>query len=120
MKRFSGCLLVAIVGCGSLPDQGNGVVGLEIVGPAADSLAVGKSLMLQARALDIQGNPVAATQVFWRTLDTALVTLDTVTGTVTALANTGTARIQARVGTLLSNFIPITLIDSTSSVRGGP
>jgi len=108
--------LAATTACGSLTDQGGGVVALEVTGVSTPTLAVGHSLTLHARALDIQGDSVAA-DLFWRTPDTALVTLDTVRGVVVARTNSGTARVQARVGTLLSNVISITLRDSTTSVR---
>ena len=116
MKWITILSLAAITGCGSLTDQGGGVVALEVTGLTNLPLTVGQSLTLHARALDIQGDSVAA-DLFWRTPDTALVTLDTVRGVVFARTNTGIARVQARVGALLSNVISITLRDSTTSVR---
>ena len=116
MKWIAVLSLAATTACGSLTDQGGGVVALEVTGPTTLSLGVGQSLALHARALDIQGDSVAA-DLFWRTPDTALVTLDTVRGIVVARTNSGTARIQARVGTLVSNVISITLRDSTTTVR---
>ena len=109
----------ALAACGSLPDQGGGVVALEVIGPTALTLKVGQSLTLRARALDIQGDSVAA-DLFWRTPDTSLVTLDTVRGIVVARTNSGTAQFQARVGTLLSTVISVTLQDAASTVRSGP
>ncbi len=116
MKWLAVLSLTAIAACGSLTEQAGGVVALEVTGISAPTLAVGHSLTLHARALDIQGDSVAA-DLFWRTPDTALVTLDTVGGVVVARTSSGIARVQARVGTLLSNVISITLRDSTTSVR---
>lgn len=118
MKWLALLSIAAAAACGSLPDQGGGVVALEVAGSPTATLIVGQSLTLHARALDIQGDSVAA-DVFWRTPDTALVSLDTAGGVVVARTNRGTARVQARVGTLLSNVVSITLRDSTS-VRAAP
>jgi hypothetical protein len=122
MKRVAVLLVVlATTACGSLPDAGDSIVSLQLDLPASLALAMNHSLTLHAVALDLQGDPVA-TPIYWRTADTALVALDSVQGTITARVNTGTARIQARVGTLLSDIVNITLIPDTtaSSLRGRP
>jgi hypothetical protein len=110
----------AAIGCGSLPDQGGGIVALEIRIPDS-TLIISHTLTLHARAVDLNGDSVDA-PIFWRTLDTTLISLDTVTGTVVALAKSGNARVQARTGTLLSGILNIGLRDSTAStdVRSRP
>jgi hypothetical protein len=119
--RWAALLAVAAVAaCGSLPDQGNGIVALEIRIPDS-TLAINHSDTLHARAVNLQGDSVPAA-VFWRTPDTALITLDSVTGVVVALTNTGSARVQARTGTLLSDILSIGLRDSTiaTGIRATP
>ena len=51
-----------------------------------------------------------------------MITLDSVTGVVVALTNTGSARVQARTGTLLSDILSIGLRDSTiaTGIRATP
>jgi len=115
--------IVAIAACSSLPDAGNGIVALQIFPPDALVVVVDSApVMLHARALDIHGDSVAAI-VFWRTPDTAFVSLDSVTGVMVG-DSVGSARVQARVGTLLSD--PISFVvraaDTThsSSIRKAP
>ena len=113
------CTLLFVAGtmsCGSLPADSEGVVSLEVITPDVSTLPLGQSLTLRARARNLQGDSVAAT-VYWRTPDTALVALDTTTGVVVARASSGSARIQAHVGTLISNVITITLRDTTTTIR---
>lgn len=119
MKRLALLVIAGAAACGSVPDLGGGIVALEVRTPDTLRLAVGATLTLHARALDLQGDSVAA-DIFWRTPDTALVTLDTVRGTIVARTNTGVARIQARVSSLVSNIIQITLSDTTAGLRRTP
>jgi hypothetical protein len=93
----------AVAACSSIPDAGNGVVELVLTIP--DSLVVivdSGSVTLHARALDIHGDSVASAPIFWETPDTMYVTLDSVTGVMTGKA-VGSARVQARTGTLISD-----------------
>ena len=100
---------VTLVACASLPDTGDGIVALEIrLADTAKNLVIGDSLTLHARALNQAGDSVEAL-VRWRTPDTLLVSLDSVSGVVVALASSGAARIQAHTGTLYSNPVLITL-----------
>lgn len=121
MIRWAALLAVGTAAaCGSLPDQGDGVVALQIRIPDS-TLAVNHSLTLHARAVNLQGDSVPAA-VFWRTPDTSAITLDSVTGVVFARTNSGSARVQARTGTLLSDILSIGLRDSTisSGIRATP
>ena len=120
----SGALLAALLlgGCSQLPAVDNGVVAIELRTPTAVSLHQGDSLQLQARALDAAGDSVAAA-IVWRTLDTALVSLDSSSGQLVALSDTGRARVQAAAGSLSSALIVVSLTpvpvdtSSTGTVR---
>lgn len=110
--------VAAAAACSALPDAGNGVVQLQVFKPDSLFLYPGSSLTLRARALNLNGDSVAAT-VLWRTPDTALVTVDATSGLVTSRSDTGgTARVQASVGTLLSDIISIRLRRDTTTVAG--
>lgn len=100
--------LLLLGACSALPSEGDGVVALEIVTPTTTILRPGTPLTLTARALDQAGAEVPAV-VRWRTPDTALVTVDSVAGVIEAKVTTGTARIQAAVGSLRSDFLSFTL-----------
>ena len=96
-----------LAGCSSLPTTGDGIVAIEVRIPSSLTLRLGDSVTLQARALNQQGDSVAGV-IRWFTVDTAAVTVDSIRGVVTARKSSGTARIQASVGTLHSN--PLTLL----------
>ena len=133
MKWALAVLVIGIVAaCSSLPDAGSGVVALEVrtpdtvggVGcPTATSciLPHGDTLRLHARALNLNGDSIAAA-ILWITPDTALIGLDALAGVITAVSDTGgTARVQASVGNLRSDIIQVTLqrdTTTTSSLRG--
>lgn len=104
---------VLLVACGSLPDVGDGVVALELHPPASLTLTVPESITLQARALDVNGNAVAGAPVYWRTPDTTIVSLDSVSGVLVARLP-GTARVQARVGSLASEILSFTIKPDTT------
>jgi hypothetical protein len=110
--------IAAVAACSSLPDAGNGIVQLQVFTPDSLVLYPDSSLALRAVALNLNGDSVAAT-ILWRTPDTALVTVDG-SGVVTSKLDTAaSARVQASVGTLLSNIIVIALrtapLDTTTS-----
>lgn len=108
MKRLAIALVcMAAVGCGALPVEGDGIVLLQVVQPTSLTLREGSTLQLTARALDKSGAEVT-TDIIWRTPDSG-VTVGETTGLVTARAASGTARVQASVGSLRSEFITLTL-----------
>jgi hypothetical protein len=89
-----------LVACSKLGTDLDDVVAIEIVIP--DSMFVGDILTPQARALNGRGDSVAA-EIFWSSLDTAVVAvLDSTTGE-TLGKKAGTGRLQARTGALRSN-----------------
>ena len=108
--------LLVVAACGSLPDAGDGVVALQLLPPDPLSVTIGHPVTLRARAVDIHGDSVAAT-IFWRTPDTTFVTLDSVRGVLTGRA-VGTARVQARVGTLVSDILTFTVQADTTGTAG--
>lgn len=101
-------LLGIVAACSSLPATGDGIVALELRTPVPLALRRGDSLTLRARALNQHGDSVAA-DIRWQTPDTASLRVDSMRGVVTAKLGTGTARVQASVGTLRSSLISITL-----------
>lgn len=107
-------MLAAVAACSSLPQSGNGVVALQVIVPDSLALRMGDSLQLRAVALNLNGDSVPAV-VRWRTPDTALVALDSLSGLVVAKSDTGSARVQASAGTLLSDVITIPLRPDTTS-----
>jgi hypothetical protein len=100
-------LALGLGACGALPVEGDGIVLLQVVQPASLTLREGTSVQLTARALDKSGAEVVA-EIVWRTPDTGVL-VDETTGLVTGQAESGTARVQASVGSLRSDFLTFTL-----------
>jgi len=106
--RWCGALLLGLVlGCSNLSEGEAGVVALEVTAPSPDTLEVGETVQLAARALDRDGNAVN-TAITWRSVDTT-ASIDPTTGVVTALFP-GTARVQATVGSLSSGLITLSVL----------
>jgi hypothetical protein len=106
--RWCGALVLGLVlGCSNLDEGEAGVVALEVTAPSPDTLEVGETVQLAARALDRDGNAVNAA-IAWRSVDTT-ASIDPTTGVVTALFP-GTARVQATVGSLSSGLITLTVL----------
>ena len=110
----AGLVLAAIVGCSTLPADGDGIVALQIRTQSPLSLHQGQQAILRARALDQQGDSVPAL-IRWYTADTASLTLDSLSGIVVARKPSGSAKVQAAVGTLRSDPITITLLPPLSA-----
>ena len=84
--------------------------------PDSGAVEVLDSIQPRARALNGYGDSVAAT-IIWATLDTAKLTvLDSTTGLTLGKA-LGEGRIQARVGSLRSNPLPIRVQSPADSIR---
>lgn len=96
---------VTAAGCSNLTDEG-GVAGLEIRVPRPAVVEVGQTILLQARALSAQGDSVAA-PIAWLTPDTT-VTL-TGDGRLTGRTGGSSARVQAQVGSFVSDFVTFTV-----------
>ena len=83
MSRPALLLLVLVaLGCSGLDEGAGGVVGLEIRRPELLTIEVGEMLPLSARALNKDGDSVAA-EITWRAPD-ATLTVDPLTGVITA------------------------------------
>ena len=109
--RFRSGLTLALVlsaGCASLPTTGDGVVELVVELPADLSLEPGETRQLVAHAYDRSGSAIDV-PIEWSTPDTT-VTVNSSTGLVTGVAASGSGRVQAVTGTLLSNVIVFTLV----------
>jgi hypothetical protein len=107
--RHRGALVLAagvLLGCSDLSEGEGGVVALEVTAPAGNAVEVGDTVQYTARALNIQGDEVAA-EIRWATPDTANISVDSLTGRVAGKAGATVARVQASTGSLLS---PLTLI----------
>ncbi len=109
--------LAATAACGQLGTDLNQVVALEVFLPDSGRLEVGDTLHPTARALNGRGDSVAA-QIFWTSLDTAIVSVvDSATGATRGKA-VGPGRLQARFGGLRSNPQTLTVLvrlDSASA-----
>ena len=107
MKARSALLAIPLLlSCTNLTETTNAVVQLQVLAPLITLVEVSDTTRVFARALDRAGNEVPA-PIEWLSPDTTL-SVDS-TGLVTSLI-TGTGRVQARTGTLVSNLINFTLI----------
>jgi hypothetical protein len=91
-----------------------------VVLPDSGRIEITDTLRPRARALNGRGDSVAAA-VVWASLDTAvLIVVDSTTGVAYA-QTVGTARLQARVGTLRSNPQNVFVLPALTSVQAdGP
>lgn len=106
--------------CGTLAPDFDQVVAIEVASP--DSLEQFDTLRPRARALDGRGDSVAAT-ILWATLDAAFLTVvnETTGVMVGKLPSAAPARIQARVGNLRSNPLPVRVLAAADSLlAAGP
>jgi len=95
------------------------VIAIEVIVPDSGRVEVLDTLRPRARALNGRGDSAAA-QIVWSALDTSLQIVDSLTG-VTVGRVVGTGRIQARVGTLRSIPVTITVLAPLDSMRvSGP
>ncbi|HWA57811.1 MAG TPA: hypothetical protein VG692_11195 [Gemmatimonadales bacterium] len=106
MKRWPWSLLL-LAGCSDISGTG-GVVAIEIRLPTPPAVEQHDTLQLVARALDANGRVVQDAVIRWATPDSS-ISLDSVTGRVTTDTTAGNARVQARVGSLLSDLASLEL-----------
>lgn len=107
-RPIAGCAGLALAACSSLSSGENGVVALELRIPSPAVVEQNDTLRLRARALNAAGDSVGAA-VYWRTLDDSVLTVVDSIGLVTTDTTSGTARVQARVGSLRSDIVTLTL-----------
>jgi len=92
------------------------VIALDIGIPNGGQLEFGDTLVPTTRALNGRGDSVAA-DFIWVSLDTAVLTvLDSTTGE-TRGDSVAQGRLQARIGLLRSNTLPITVINRIDSLH---
>jgi hypothetical protein len=109
-------LLVAAA-CSDLDELGDGVIALQVTPPASTTIELGDTVRFQARALDVNGDSVAA-DITWVSADPANVAVaDAALGTVTGLLPNTTGRIQAVLGNLRSGFTTISVQPRADTVR---
>lgn len=108
MRRRPAPLVLAalLLGCGNLTEGDGGVVALQLRLPNPAVVEFGDTIQLQARALNADGDSVDAA-IVWITPDTT-ISLDS-TGLLTSDTTAGTGRVQAKVGSLLSNLETFTI-----------
>ena len=118
--RFLLFALAAALACGQLGTDLDQVVALEVFLPDSGRVEVNDTLRPRARALNGRGDSVAA-QVYWRSLDTAIVVVvDSATGVTFAKA-VGIGRLQARVDSLRTDPQSIIVVPPLDSVSAaGP
>jgi hypothetical protein len=100
-------VVLMVLGCSSLDEGAGGVVGLEIRTPELLTIEVGETLPLSARALNKDGDSVAA-EITWRAPD-ATLTVDPLTGVITGVSP-GSGGVQAFAGSLSSSLVQFTVI----------
>lgn len=102
--------------CGQLGTDLDQVVALEVFLPDSGRAEIGDTIHPSGRALNGRGDSVAA-QIYWSSLDTAIVAVvDSTTG-ATFAKGTGVGRLQARFGGLRSNpqnVVVLARLDSAS------
>jgi hypothetical protein len=99
-------------GCSNL-NEVDGVVALEVTLPAPAIVEVNESLQLSARALNKDGDSVAA-PIVWTAADPTL-TVDASSGLLTGVAP-GTGRVQASLGTLTSGVLTFSVIAPADTI----
>ena len=112
-------LLLLVPACSDLTSDSNVPIVLEIRAPAGVAggnpiVEIGDTFRLNARALNQDGDSVAAVMV-WRTLDTALVFLDSLSGQISG-KQLGTARIQVKSGSLTSELVSFSVVPFAESL----
>jgi hypothetical protein len=106
-------VVVLTAGCSNLTEVQGGVVALEVTLPSPSVIEVNESLQLSARALNKDGDSVAAT-IVWSAADPTL-TVDPSTGVLTGVSP-GTGRVQASVGTLTSGVLTFSVIAPADTI----
>jgi hypothetical protein len=100
-------------GCSSITSDANGVVAIEVVSPSVpvmedrDTLNM-VNLTIHARALNIDGDSVAA-HLVWTSADSTAAVADSEIPWIVGHGTSGAPRLQAREGTLGSAVITYTL-----------
>jgi hypothetical protein len=114
VTRWIGPAAVLLVaGCSNINEVSGGVVALEVTVPSPPTIEVNESLQLAARALNKDGDSVAA-PVVWSVGDPTL-SVDASSGVLTGVSP-GAGRVQASVGTLTSGVFTFTVIAPADTI----
>ena len=106
---------VAGAGCSNITDAGNGIVALDVKVPAHLEVEVGDTIQLAARALDRNGDSVAA-DITWAVADTTVGVIPA-SGRFTGRGIGGTTgRVQATEGTLVSDYLTFAVLGRADSL----
>ncbi len=117
MTRWIAPIALALAaGCSNLNEVEGGVVALEVTLPSPPIIEVNESLQLSVRALNKDGDSVAAA-IVWSAADPTL-TVDPATGVLTGVAP-GTGRVQASVGSLTSGLLTFTVLAPADTIIVG-
>jgi hypothetical protein len=108
--------ILVILGCSNLSESNGGIVALGLRLPSPAAVEPDDTLALIGYALDVNGDTVN-TPVYWRTLDDTLLTIVDSTGLVTTSKTTGRPRVQARVGSLRSEIVQLTIRPKSDTLR---
>ena len=113
MKGLTALVALALAGCSNLNEVAGGVVALEVTLPSPSIIEVNESLQLSARALNKDGDSVAA-DIVWGAGDPTL-SVDATTGVLTGVSP-GTGRVQASVGSLTSGVLTFSVIAPADTI----
>lgn len=119
-----GIAILTTAGCANLTSE-NGVVRLEVRTPRNPVVEVGQTIQLQAAAFNADGDTVRDAAIVWVTPDTTVVL--TPGGQLTGRTGGQSARVQAQLDSLISDFItfsveprPDTLVIAGDSILTVP
>lgn len=106
-----------VLGACKINTDVNQVVAIEIVLPDSGRVELPDTFLPTGRALNGLGDSVGGQQLFWTSLDTAIIAvLDSTTG-VTLTKTVGIGRLQARAGNLFSNPQNVTVLAHLDSMN---
>jgi hypothetical protein len=105
--------LVVFAGCSNLSEVDGGVVALEVTAPDPAVIEVNESLPLSVRALNKDGDSVAA-PIVWSVADTTLA-VDPASGVLTGVAP-GPGRVFASVGNLNSAVLAFSVLAPADTI----
>ncbi len=109
--------MCALAACKSSFTDLDAIIALQVFVPDSGAVERGDTVQPWARALNGHGDSVEAV-IVWGALDTVFVTvLDSITGRTLGRDTVGEGRIQARVGSLRSNPLPIRVQNPADSIR---